>query len=192
MHLTGNELSAASSVVAALAIIGGYLGVRSANHNALTIAREERSAKQNDELDKLKRTAYVSLLSALNDLVTINLQAAKIIDQKPGNPYAKIQVTRKRIEASTTVANCMAETHLITDNTTIVQLIDKAYKGAISSHVDATDYIREATKLRAAMQCDLRGEQASAEALDQMARQALGETASEGDSHAQNSRTVSL
>jgi hypothetical protein len=31
VHLTSNELAASSSVVAALAIIGGYLGVSSAN-----------------------------------------------------------------------------------------------------------------------------------------------------------------
>jgi hypothetical protein len=43
MILTGNELAAASGAVAAIGILGGYLGVRSANRNALQIAREERS-----------------------------------------------------------------------------------------------------------------------------------------------------
>jgi hypothetical protein len=45
MILTGNELAAASSAVAAIGILGGYLGVRSANRNALQIAREERSTR---------------------------------------------------------------------------------------------------------------------------------------------------
>jgi len=40
--LTAHELTAASSAVAALAVLGGYLGVRLANRNALKIAREER------------------------------------------------------------------------------------------------------------------------------------------------------
>ena len=43
MILTDHELTAASGAIAALAIVGGYLGVRSANQNALKIAREERS-----------------------------------------------------------------------------------------------------------------------------------------------------
>lgn len=63
MHLTGNELSIASSAVAALAIIGGYLGVSSANRNALKIAREERSSKRSDDFNELKRQVYAQYLA---------------------------------------------------------------------------------------------------------------------------------
>ena len=68
MMLTAHELTALSSVVAALAIIGGYLGVRSANQNALKIAREERSSKRADELKALKLSTYVECVSMLDRL----------------------------------------------------------------------------------------------------------------------------
>jgi hypothetical protein len=58
MHLTSSELSAASSFVAALAIIGGYLGVRMANQNAVDIAREERNSRNSKESIQLKRDIY--------------------------------------------------------------------------------------------------------------------------------------
>jgi hypothetical protein len=64
IHLTSNELSAASSIVAALAIIGGYLGVRSANQNALKIAREERRSQKKEESNQLKRDIYARLTAA--------------------------------------------------------------------------------------------------------------------------------
>ena len=35
MHITGSELNAASTTVAALAIIGGYFGIKTSNQNAL-------------------------------------------------------------------------------------------------------------------------------------------------------------
>jgi hypothetical protein len=68
MQLTAHELTAASSAVAALAIAGGYLGVRSANRAAVAIAREERSARRLADLDTLKRVAYSEFLVALSKL----------------------------------------------------------------------------------------------------------------------------
>lgn len=68
MQLTAHELTAAASAVAALAILGGYLGVRSANRSAVAIAREERSARRATELDALKRVAYSEFLTALSSL----------------------------------------------------------------------------------------------------------------------------
>jgi len=68
VQLTDHELTAASSVVAALAIMGGYLGVRSANRNALAIAREERSARRRSDMDALKRVVYSEFLAALSKL----------------------------------------------------------------------------------------------------------------------------
>jgi hypothetical protein len=68
MHLTGHELTAASSAVAAIAIVGGYLGVRSANRNAVRIAREERRAQEKHELALMKKAVYAQYQSALNQL----------------------------------------------------------------------------------------------------------------------------
>jgi hypothetical protein len=65
MYLTDHELTAASSVVAALAIVGGYLGIRSANRNALKLARVERAARYNDELTALKRATYAKCCAQL-------------------------------------------------------------------------------------------------------------------------------
>jgi hypothetical protein len=65
VHLTGNELTAASSVVAALAIVGGYLSVRSANRNALKIAREEREAANHARWLTDRRAVYAEYLLSL-------------------------------------------------------------------------------------------------------------------------------
>jgi hypothetical protein len=78
MHISGNELTADSSVVAALAIVGGYLGVHAANGNALKIAREECSSRQKSQLDELKRITYVRLLVALGGLATANMEQAAL------------------------------------------------------------------------------------------------------------------
>jgi hypothetical protein len=75
MHLTGHELTLISSGVAAIAIIGGYLGVRAANRNAVRIAKDERSSKREDELKALKRVVYVKMIHALNALMTACLEA---------------------------------------------------------------------------------------------------------------------
>jgi hypothetical protein len=56
------------STVAIVAIIGGYLGVRSANTTAVSVARDERAARRRTEVDAQKRTAYVSFLAALSKL----------------------------------------------------------------------------------------------------------------------------
>ena len=78
VNLTEHELTAASSAVAALAIVGGYLGVRSANRNAVKIAREERSSRRHDELDALKRVAYARCVAALLALNTASTEASAL------------------------------------------------------------------------------------------------------------------
>ena len=78
VNLTEQELAAASSAVAALAIVGGYLGVRSANRNAVEIAREERSSRRHDELDALKRITYARCVAALLALDTASLDARSL------------------------------------------------------------------------------------------------------------------
>jgi hypothetical protein len=74
VHLTGSELTAASSAVAALAIAGGYLGVRSANSNAVKIASEQRSSRREDEQNALLRATYARCLAALNVLAVASME----------------------------------------------------------------------------------------------------------------------
>ena len=62
-----------SSAVAAAAIVGGYLGVRSANSTAVNIAREERSAQRKDNFDILRRSTYAEGLAALTEASRIFL-----------------------------------------------------------------------------------------------------------------------
>jgi hypothetical protein len=68
VQLTAHELSIIPSIVAVTAIAGGYLGVRSANRTSVAIARDERDARRQSELDALKRTAYSAFLAALSKL----------------------------------------------------------------------------------------------------------------------------
>lgn len=68
MQLTAHELSIIPTIVAVIAIVGGYLGVRSANRTSVIIARDERAARRGSELDTLKRTAYSAFLVALSKL----------------------------------------------------------------------------------------------------------------------------
>jgi len=74
VRLTVDELTAASGAVAVLAIVGGYLGVRSANRNALKIAREERSSRREDEANALIRATYARSLAALNLLAVASME----------------------------------------------------------------------------------------------------------------------
>jgi hypothetical protein len=74
MHLTANELTLVSSAVTVVAILGGYLGVRSANRTAITIARDERAARRRSELDSQKRVFYSSFLTALSQLADDQIQ----------------------------------------------------------------------------------------------------------------------
>ena len=68
MYLTSNELSAISSIVAALAIIGGYLGVKSANQNSLKLAGQERDSRKSEDSKQLKRETYARFLTAVLQL----------------------------------------------------------------------------------------------------------------------------
>jgi hypothetical protein len=113
MHITGTELAAASSAVAALAIVGGYLGVHSANRNALKIAREERSARRKDELDALKRTTYVKTLADLTALATARME----------------QGTGTNIpEAVQTALTSLAELELVSESDPLRNLATETYK----------------------------------------------------------------
>jgi hypothetical protein len=62
-----------SSAVAAIAIVGGYFGVRSANRAAVNIAREERSAQKKYDFEALRRKTYAEGLAALSEVAAIPL-----------------------------------------------------------------------------------------------------------------------
>jgi hypothetical protein len=178
MHITGYELTAASSAVAALAIVGGYLGVSSANRNALKIAREERSAKRKDELDALKRTTYGKLLAAITALASANMEQESLEAAKTPATF-KLDATRKRIAAAKTVHNCMAELALTSSNTILDNLANEAFKGAAKcTREDVIAFTRGAAKLRAALREDLRGAKIpNPEELDCMVDVALAKQA---------------
>ena len=105
MNLTGHELTAASSAVAAVAIDGGYLGVRSANRNAVKIAREERSSRRRDELDALKRVTYARCMAALLELDVASIEAAA--------SQAREAEIRQRIDALKVAHHAVVEVELI-------------------------------------------------------------------------------
>jgi phage tail protein X len=162
VHITGNELTAISSAVAALAIVGGYLGVRSANRNALKIAREERSSKRKDELDALKRTTYTKTLAALHALATANIELAALAG-------TNIHATQKRAEAIQTAYDSIAELELVSPNNQLYVLAKEALdQAAMSTQRDSRGYTSWAAKLRASLRDDLRGtETYNREELDQ-------------------------
>lgn len=130
-EITSHELTAASSAVAGLAIIGGYLGVRSADQNALKIAREERSRKPQDELSALRRAAYVKCLANLSDLMrdTHLLRAAKSASGE--NRFAALV---RYTEALTLALNANAEAELLAPKS-LYELVSQAYahRGEVQS-----------------------------------------------------------
>jgi hypothetical protein len=82
VQITTNELTLVPSVVAAIAIVGGYLGIRSANRTAIAIARNERTARRRTELDALKRAAYSAFLLALSKLADDQIELDIATKQK--------------------------------------------------------------------------------------------------------------
>ena len=112
MILTANELAVVSSAVAVVGIVGGYLGVRSANRNAVKIAREERSTRRRDELDDLKRATYARFLAALTALAAASLRLEAITGAGL-RADAPITAARKREEAFTAAHDIAAELDLL-------------------------------------------------------------------------------
>lgn len=157
MHLTGDELAAASIAVAALAIAGGYLGVRSANHNALKIAKEERSAQRQDELEALKRTVYVKCLAALLTLSGASMEASGYQGDTLSAMQARVAATKKRLSASYAANNAISELTLIAP-LRLRELTTEAFQAASkSTKQDQMAYVRAGAKLSASMRDDLTG-----------------------------------
>ena len=157
--LTGHELTAASLAVAALAIVGGYLGVSSANRNAVKIAREERSSRRGDELVALKRVTYARCMSALLELnVAYELEPSSLGE------------SGRLIDASQAAHAAVVDMELIAPD----RLRDLAFEtmGSASpaTKEDTPGFVRLAIKLRKAMASDLRGADIpSPEELDRVA-----------------------
>ena len=172
MNLTEHELTAASSAVAALAIVGGYLGVRSANRNAVKIAREERSSRRHDELDALKRVTYARCVAALLAVNTASIEASAL--------QAREAESRQLIDAAKAAHDAVVEVELIAPD----RLRDLAIEamGSASQHTkeDTPEFAQrpiKLIKLRVAMRYDLRGADIpSPEELDRMADIAISNT----------------
>jgi metal-dependent amidase/aminoacylase/carboxypeptidase family protein len=155
--LTAHELTAVSSAVAALAVLGGYLGVRSANRNALRIAREERSSARRDELDSLKRTTYAKFLTALMTLVSASLELEAVIKDEIVQGGPRINVIKKREEALAEVRSIAAELEFYASDP-LYKLANKTMETADACKRESEQiFTLEAARLRAAMRCDLQG-----------------------------------
>jgi hypothetical protein len=175
MYLTQHELTAASSVVAALAILGGHLGVRSANRNALKIASEERSSRYQSELGALKRVTYARLLTALDSLASASQQQEKVIANEEIRGGERITAIRRREEALTTALNIIAEFELFAPDA-LCKIASEALQGASTCTRESShEFTSKAARLRIAMRRDLQSiEIPSPEELDRLAIRSLG------------------
>jgi hypothetical protein len=152
VQLTSHELTAASSVVAALAVVGGYLGVRSANRNALGIAREERSARRRRELNDLKRTIYSEFLAALSVLADeqISFDAATTNKSKEAD-----DLWRRAVDSAQTANNKLAQLTLIAPSQ-IHTMAEGAFKRALkATESDIAAIATEEEQLIVSMRADL-------------------------------------
>lgn len=164
MQLTGHELTAASSAVAALAIMGGYLGIRSANRNAVRIAKEERSSRREDEANALMRATYARSLAALNVLAVAAMEFSG-----PKSKMHSVDIPGKELQgeydaalakcsaAEVSAHNIGAELDLIAPPM-ICELEAEAHDRATTCEKRTQDeFLLARSKLRIAMRCDLQG-----------------------------------
>jgi hypothetical protein len=152
MRLTSNELTAASSAVAALAIVGGYLGVRSANRTAVAIAREERSARLASDLDALKRVAYSDFLVALSNLADDQMAF------DASARYAKEESDKRwqRSVSSAQTANERLAQLALVATPPIRTMAEEAFKRALKATEDDISAVAaDAEELLAVMRADL-------------------------------------
>jgi hypothetical protein len=180
MHITGNELTAASSAVAALAIIGGYLGVHSANQNALTISREERSSRRKEESDALKRVIYAKVVSDLIALGSANIEKSALHNDPKISPQARADAVKRRLEALDTAYNSAAELSLISSNPLLEDLAMETLDGASKrTREDTVAFNRGMSKLQVCLSNDLFGRKnPSADQLNRMVDNALAKQSS--------------
>jgi hypothetical protein len=153
MILTANELAAVSSAVAALGILGGYLGVRSANGNAVKIAREERSTRRRDELNDLKRATYARFLAALTALAAASLRL-EAITAAGLRADAPIAAAEKREAAFAAAHDIAAELDLLAPgmHDLAADALDKAHG---CTRANRSHFSARLTELRTTMRRDL-------------------------------------
>jgi hypothetical protein len=174
VFLTQHELTAASSAVAALAILGGYLGVRSANRNALNIAREERLSRKHNELDALKRVTYAKFLAALSALASASQEQEAITASPEIRGDTRITAIKKRTDALTVAQNMFAELELIAPDP-LRELSAASLECAREcTRKNSAAFVREAAKLRLAMRQDLQGTEADRKDMDPVAVGPIG------------------
>lgn len=174
MVLTVHELTAGSSAVALLAILGGYLGVRSANRNAVKIAREERSSRRRDELDALRRATYARFLVALNALAMVSLEHEAIIGTPEIRGEPRITSIKRRTDALAAARNIAAELDLLAPDL-LRGLVDESLRIASTcNRKNEPVFAQEIVKLRVAMRYDLEGpEIPNLKELDRMAHRSI-------------------
>jgi hypothetical protein len=152
MQITAHELTGASSVVAALAIVGGYLGVRSANRTAVAIAREERSARRRSDLDVIKRVTYSEFLVALSKLADDQM-AFEIASKDDGNEAGR--VWQRSVDSAQLANDRLAQLELIAPKSICV-MAESAFKRALkATREDISAVAADGENLIAAMRADL-------------------------------------
>jgi len=153
MQLTDHELAAASSFVAALAIAGGYLGVRSANRSALAIAREERSTRSEDELNALRRVSYIRCLATLTALAQITHS-----DREETMPADADVAVNTMSDPSRAAYTAIADIRLLAPPI-VSDLAQTAFQAALTPNPHEYDvYVGAVSLLQVVMKMNLDGE----------------------------------
>ena len=157
MNITGHELTAASSAVAALAILGGYLGVASANRNALRIAREERASRRLVEFESLKRLTYSKFLSVLAGLALASVEQEEVTASPQIRGETRISAIRKQKDSRAAADKIFAELELLAPDLLRELAGDSLELACVCTRKNRTIFTQSETRLRIAMRHDVRG-----------------------------------
>lgn len=133
MHVTEPELTAASSVVAALAIVGGYLGVQSANRNAAKNLLTSINAENEQVRLADKRLVYARCLAAFVEMSTraVYHRAARV----KGTKKERTETDTKLFEAGNARYVALAEVRLIASANVV------SFADTLNSYLDT--YVKE-------------------------------------------------
>lgn len=173
MMLTADELAAVSSMVAALGIVGGYLGVRSANRSAVQIAREERTTRRRDELDDLKRATYARFLASLTSLAAASL-SLEAIRASGTRGREVIEAAEKRDGAFAAAQDIAAELDLL-GSVALRAIAEEALEKARACNRENRPQLSmKLSELRVVMRRDLPVEASNFKELDSAAHANIG------------------
>jgi len=171
VKLTTNELAIIPSAVAAIAIIGGYFGVRSANSNALNLAREERQARRTYELTELKREVYFRCLEVLNELEIATLLASINAGTSPSG-HASAGLLERKTKAYVAALNASGQLKLFGPPKVIALMNDvmviasRATPTSFTDPSQASPFNVAQAQLIGAMVASLEGREITKEVLD--------------------------